>query len=458
MGTQSTRAISIQDIGFGDSGKGVFVDALVRRLAAKCVIRFNGGSQAGHNVVEHSSNGSSRHHTFSQLGSGSFVPGVTTVLLHPFVLHPSALLVEINTLADKGIRDSLSHLYIDARCRITTPYHQAAGCLREKLRAHQAHGTCGVGFGETVGHSISNPLDAISYSDLTQLNASDLLEKLERIRITLFKVLHEDIKNRTLIQAIAEDENWQLLCDPAISVHWLKMIQVLTSNCPARTQHEMIEHVGSAEWVVFEGAQGVLLDEWNGFHPHTTWSTIHTDAVDVAGQFLGLTSGAIHLGVMRSYLTRHGHGPFPSESAALKMIEEPHNTSVGWQGEFRRGHPDALLLRYGVQAIGHLSALAVSHMDIFEKNLQLSWVRQYRHLRTGEVVTSLPFAKNQDLEQQAELADLLNTVQPVYESASIANAHDFLDRVKKTAQLPVWMTSNGPSAQHVLMDELLAQL
>lgn len=453
-----TRAISIQDIGFGDSGKGLFVDALVRRLGAKCVVRFNGGGQAGHNVVELRSDESSRHHTFSQTGSGSFVPNVTSVLLHPFVLHPGALLIEVDVLKRKGVTDALSRLHIDGRCRITTPYHQAAGCLREKLRGQQAHGTCGTGFGETVEHSISHPQEALCYGDLMNLSQAELLQKLERIRLTLFDSLCVLVKQAQLGKSAESDEYWQLICDPTMSLHWLNTIQAVLAACPARTQNELREHVGGAEWVIFEGAQGVLLDEWSGFHPHTTWSTIHTDAVDGAALFLGLTSRVIHMGVMRSYLTRHGAGPFPSHDVALSALAEPHNVSDGWQGEFRRGHPDALLLQYGARVVGNLSALVVSHLDVFEKNISLSWVRGYRHIGAGEIITSLPCPVHHDLDRQADLTCLLNSVQPVYEERSISTAQDLLEKIKNATQLPIWMTSRGPYAQHVDMNELLAYL
>ena len=89
LSVSATRYASVIDLGFGDSGKGLFVDALTRRWQAHTVARFSGGAQAGHNVVT-----SSQHHTFSQFGAGTFVPGTRTVLLDPFVLHPTALLIE----------------------------------------------------------------------------------------------------------------------------------------------------------------------------------------------------------------------------------------------------------------------------------------------------------------------------------------------------------------------------
>src|SRR3954468_4538538 len=125
-------------LGFGDCGKGLFTDALCRRWPVHTVVRFNGGAQAGHNVVLPDG----RHHTFSQFGAGTFVPGVRTLLAAPVVVHPTALLVEDAVLRGAGVHDALARLTIAATCRLTTPYHQAAGRLRERLRGTQAHGSC----------------------------------------------------------------------------------------------------------------------------------------------------------------------------------------------------------------------------------------------------------------------------------------------------------------------------
>src|SRR5579862_4111133 len=98
MGT--THYASVLGLGFGDCGKGRFVDALTRLWQAHTVVRFNGGAQAGHNVVTPAdAKTPARHHTFSQFGAGTLVPGVRTVLVDPMILHPTALLIEAEVLA-----------------------------------------------------------------------------------------------------------------------------------------------------------------------------------------------------------------------------------------------------------------------------------------------------------------------------------------------------------------------
>ena len=121
------RAIIVIGLGFGDCGKGTIVDHLTRAPGAHTVVRFNGGPQAGHNVVLPDG----RHHTFSQFGSGTFVGGVQTLLSRFMLVEPYALLNEANHLVQSGVPDPLDRLWIDKRCAVITPAHQAANRLRE---------------------------------------------------------------------------------------------------------------------------------------------------------------------------------------------------------------------------------------------------------------------------------------------------------------------------------------
>jgi len=116
------RPILVVDLAFGDCGKGTLVDFLTRRCQPTAVVRFNGGPQAGHNVVTPDS----RHHTFSQFGSGSFVPGVKTVLSRFMLIEPYALLNEARHLDSISVSDPLSRLIIHRNCLVISPCHQAA--------------------------------------------------------------------------------------------------------------------------------------------------------------------------------------------------------------------------------------------------------------------------------------------------------------------------------------------
>lgn len=437
-------------LGFGDCGKGHFIDTLTRRRQAHTVVRFNGGAQAGHNVVTPAGAGAvARHHTFSQFGSGTMVSGVATVLADPVVVHPTALLVEAEALGRISIHDALSRLKIDARCRITTPYHQAAGRLREILRGGAAHGTCGVGVGETVRHSIGHPEQVMRYADLLHVgtvHTSTQMEKLNAIRETLlaeFSPLCEKGGEGWLT------DEYQMLLDDSVAKTWLNPCHALARQCPPASTHAIHTRLTQPGCVLFEGAQGVLLDEWRGFHPHTTWSTISTAAVEEVAAGFGVSDAIEHYGVLRAYLTRHGAGPFPTHDESLDAsLPEPHNQGSGWQGDFRRGHPDAVLLRYALEAVGGLSGLLVSHLDVFENGVALKWCESY-DAGLSSPMERLTLGGPQDLDHQNSLTRLLSEARPHYAAEFIDSAGSLLERIAGVTPLPVVLGSYGNTSPAV---------
>ncbi len=444
----SRRFVSVLGLGFGDCGKGLFTDYLVRRLGAHTVVRFNGGAQAGHNVVLVDG----RQHTFSQLGAGTFVPRVATLLASPVVVHPSALLIENDYLQRVGVQDALSRLVIDARCRINTPFHQAAGRLRELVRGTQAHGSCGIGFGATVEHALEHPDEALLYGDL--MHPARTLEKLEAIR----RRLEAEFRGLRLTEGSAEE--LAFLASPKLAGRWLQGLAALTRQVPPSSREAVGERLGGPGAVVFEGAQGVLLDEWHGFHPHTTWSSTHGRAAERVVADVDASTPIQHFGVIRSYLTRHGRGPLPTHDIALDSLTEPHNASDGWQSVFRRGHPDAVLLRYAREAVGSLDALLVTHLDAFERGATLRWCRGYgtdgQHnddslcVRTGanNKVVALRL-KTRDLAHQTRLTALLERATPIYDTAPIASGAAFVADVEQLTRSPVAAGSYGNRADAV---------
>ena len=446
---RDTRYASVLGLGFGDCGKGHFVDALARRWQAHTVVRSNGGAQAGHNVLTPEEGGSGRrHHTFSQFGAGTLVPGVRTLLVDPMVVHPTALLVEAGALGRIGIHDALSRLSIDGQCRLTTPYHQAAGRLRECLRGARAHGTCGVGVGETVRHALNHADQVLRWSDFSRTGPSHeatLMEKLQQIRSTLLN----DLTSLGAEDCREANEEFRILQDETLAARWLNHCRALSRQCPAAGEECIHEQFTQPGCVLFEGAQGVLLDEWRGFHPHTTWSTISTREVDQVLARFAIGQPVEHYGVLRSYLTRHGAGPFPTQDDRLdEMLPEPHNASTGWQGQFRRGHPDAVLLRYALEAVGPLSGLLLSHLDVFSQGVDLRWCESYltsSAFGDGAVLARLPLGKAGDLEHQAHLTKVLSDARPDYATQPIDSSFRFLEHLESVTSLPVAFLSYGPT-------------
>jgi adenylosuccinate synthase len=448
-----TQYVSLLGLGFGDCGKGLFTDFLTRQIDAHTIVRFNGGAQAGHNVVLPDG----RHHTFSQFGAGSFVPGVATVLAKPMVVHPTALLHEDAALKRVGVADALDRLHIDAHCRITTPFHQAAGRLREFERGTLAHGSCGVGVGETVRYAIAQPDTALRYGDLLSRRVS--LEKLDAIRNNLAREFAETIDAQRIANESIKDE-WDVLNNETIADRWFSRIAPLVSQVPPYSEAQIALRLRKPGHVIFEGAQGILLDEWRGFHPHTSWSSVGVDAAKSVLRDLAIDARPTNLGVLRAYLTRHGAGPFPTHDTALDRLPEPHNSAQSWQGAFRCGHPDEVLLRYALDCVGALDGLVLSHLDVFHRIPQLRWNSGYRiemetsdranaEERVPTQVSRLALGAERDLAHQSQLTHWLNRAVPIYDETAVTSAQDLIGRIEHTTQLPVKLASFGNTFAHV---------
>ncbi|MEU3647677.1 adenylosuccinate synthetase [Lentzea sp. NPDC034063] len=336
--------VIVVGLGFGDEGKGATVDALCADGSVSAVVRFNGGAQAAHNVVV-----DGRHHTFSQFGSGTLA-GVPTWLSRHVLVEPIALATESRELEALGVADPLSLMSIDAQALLTTPFHVAANRARENARGEDRHGSCGKGIGETVWYGllegatrgvvvegqevIGEPGQAPTVGDC--LNPGTLRHKLS----TLARF-------------------YEPLIGDGISVDELVMLYRSFADA-VRITTDDFGRLADAGRLVFEGAQGVLLDETHGFHPHTTWSTTTPRN---AKALLGGRKARV-IGVTRTYQTRHGAGPLPTEDqAVLDRFPEAHNGTGEFQGAWRAGHLDANLLRYSVDCCGGIDGLAVTHLD-----------------------------------------------------------------------------------------------
>jgi adenylosuccinate synthase len=190
---------------------------------------------------------------------------------------------------------------------------------------------------------------------------------------------------------------------------------------------------------VFEGAQGVLLDEWFGWHPHTTWSTTtFANAAELLGG-----RDAVRLGVVRTYTTRHGAGPHPTEDAALAAdLPEPHNGADGLQGTFRRGHFDAVAHRYAVAVAGGVDALALTHLDAPGRAPELGICTAYR-LPDGGSLTRIPVGTRGDLAGQERLTALLRDARPA-QLRRPRTANGWTEEISGLLEAPVVLTSDGP--------------
>ncbi|WP_051304951.1 adenylosuccinate synthetase [Chitinilyticum litopenaei] len=426
----ATRLLTVFGLGFGDCGKGRFVDALAARLGGYTVVRYNGGGQAGHTVMLDDG----RFHIFAQFAAASFEPRVHTVLAAPFVLHPGGLLHEAAALAAKGCPPLFERLLIDAACRVTTPWLQAAGRWREQQRGAAAHGSCGVGFGATVELSITHPDAGLHYGEL--VDSAGTLGKLQRQRELLHAEFSGDERFATELAP---------LLSPDLPQRWLRQVRELVALSPPASRERIARQLQHGR-VIFEGAQGMLLDEHYGFHPHTTWSSTGPQAAAAVARHYGLDEPHAHYGALRSYHTRHGAGPFPTHDAALDLLSEPHNADDGWQGPFRRGHFDAVLLRYALACAGPIDGLLLSHVDALAR-APIQWCDAYRV--DGQRRQRLAPPTTPD-EQEA-LTRLLSAAKPEY-TQQIRTRDHVLQLLAEATGLPVLASSDGPARSAICWD------
>lgn len=433
-------AIVVVDLGFGDAGKGLVTDFLVRETGARLVVRYNGGAQAGHNVVAPDG----RHHTFAQIGSGSFVPGVRTFLSRHVVVHPTALLVEGRRLAELGVGDALERLSISDRALVITPFHQAAGRMRELARGELRHGSCGVGVGEAVADALASPADALRAGDLRRGRA--LLPDLQRLQERKRSELGEALRAAQGEPAAGPER--ALLEDPTAAERWLEALAPLAAREVIADDGALARELAASRGVVFEGAQGVLLDEALGFHPHTTWSDCTPEPALALLREAGWSREVLRLGVLRSYAHRHGPGPLPTEDQSLgDLLPEPHNAGGRWQGPFRVGWPDRVLGRYAVRAAGGVDALALTHLDACERIRRWRVCRAYR-AEGGAPLPDLPMARPPDLEHQRRLTAALFSAAPVY-SGELWGPEDAVAALEADLSAPVALTAWGPTCREV---------
>jgi len=442
----------VVDLGFGDAGKGAMVDALARRCSTPpLVVRYNGGAQAGHNV--HTADG--RHHTFSQFGSGTFVPGSRTLLSEYMILHPPALMAEHEHLVSLGVKDALQRLVIDARALVVTPYQQAMNRLRELARGEHRHGTCGLGVGETVGDSLELPTETV-------VRAADLMNRAQlRRKLSLIRGWKQDQLMPlmpTLVKSGAAIDDAEVVFDVNAIDRIADTYAEIGRQLRIIDAGDVNFQIRESEHVIFEGAQGVLLDEWHGFHPHTTWSTTTTKNAGTLIERAGRSGKVNAIGVVRAYATRHGQGPFPTEDAALtQQLREPHNSDACWQGQFRVGWFDVPLTRYALSVCPYpVTELAVTCLDRLMDASRWSVCDGYEvpsedegmfHM-FGGFAMSLRVGPRRDLAYQERLAQALGRCVPRRPMwCGPRDPAEYMTMMmRKHLDLPVSAMSFGPTA------------
>lgn len=434
-------SVAVLGLGFGDEGKGASIDALARHRGSSLVVRFNGGSQAAHHVVTPEGGA----HCFSQFGAATLATRARTFLSRFVVVDPLGLKLEALALEKHGVKDPLSLVHVDPAAILTTPFHKLLGRAREFARG-QRHGSCGKGIGIAwLDQRAGKP--GVTWGDL----------HTEGLRAALKQVRDEKLEEVRQLEGHLDDSHQMNL--EAISLEsYLDILVEQYNGIKGRTAPRL--ELPDPSKVLFEGAQGALLDADLGFFPHVTPSnTGAKNALTLAQEF-----GWDHplcVGVLRAYSSRHGAGPFiVGDRNLVPYLMEAHNETGEWQGPMRVGWFDVVAARYGLQIAEKVDGVMITHLDRMagwpEIGVCEAWqVRQLPKdfpptLRRAGRLTSLPMLKG-SLEQRARWSEHIAGSYPNihimkgWKDAQDPNLAAYLDWIKVELEMPIFGTAFGPT-------------
>lgn len=432
-----SRVVLTGGLGYGDEGKGTTIDWLARRAPTSLVVRYNGGAQAAHNVV------ADRHHTFAQFGSATFV-GAPTLLSRHVLVNPISALAEARHLVEIGVAAPFELLFVDANALVTTPFQVAMNRLREMSRTGR-HGTCGMGIGETMQDSLEDA-EPLRVGDLRR--PSLLREKLERLRAKKLEAL----RALATPQSPACDRERAILEEPATIRRCLEAFELFARLATIDDGTRLDEALRDSRQVLFEGAQGVLLDQDFGFQPHTTWTNITFDNAESLLAEHGFEGRVSRLGILRAYATRHGAGPFVTEHRAMDALSaHDHNRTGEWQGSFRSGAFDLVTARYALEVVGGVDGLVITNLDrlaLAERAESIPVAVTYRETPAEFFVSNerIRLRRPFDLAHQERLTQAMFAARPIYETFDTKNPLAYARELAARLGTSLAAASFGPRA------------
>ncbi|TCV99004.1 adenylosuccinate synthase [Biostraticola tofi] len=414
---------------WGDEGKGKVVDLLTER--AKYVVRYQGGHNAGHTLVI---NGEKT--VLHLIPSGILRENVTSIIANGVVLSPEALMKEMGELEARGV-PVRERLLLSEACPLILSYHVALDVAREKARGAKAIGTTGRGIGPAYEDKVAR----------RGLRVSDLFNK-ETFAIKLKDIV--DYHNFQLVNYYKADAvDYQTILDEVMAV-----ADILTGMVV-----DVSELLDSArqrgDLIMFEGAQGTLLDIDHGTYPYVTSS--NTTAGGVAtGSGLGPRYVDYVLGIVKAYSTRVGAGPFPTElfDDIGEFLSTKGNEFGATTGRRRRtGWLDAVAVRRSVQ-INSLSGFCLTKLDVLDGLKEVKICIGYR-MPDGRQLTTTPLA-----------AEGWEGIEPIYESLPGWSestfgvkeydqlpeaARSYIRRIEEITGVPIDIISTGPDRSETMI-------
>lgn len=344
---------------YGDEGKGRTVDWLAARPGeAALVVRSNGGAQAGHTVLA----ADGGRHVFHHIGAGT-LRGAGTHLSLYMVSHPILLAEEWASLARLGVRPAIS---ADPRGWVTTPWDMMVNQAVEVARGGTRHGSCGLGFGETVERC------EVAGFPLTVANLFET-----GLRADLLSIRDDWLPRRRAELALADDGPLEHSGSAALFDRFLRQCEAFTTRVVQRGDGTL----GHEPALIFEAAQGLLLDQGGAGFPYVTRSSTGLTNIIAIAREAGIATIAPTY-VTRPYLTRHGRGPMEDERAIDPwfVVDDPTNRPNSWQESLRFGLLDPVELgrriaRDLASASGGVSmepSLAVTCLD--QPRADVAWI------------------------------------------------------------------------------------
>jgi adenylosuccinate synthase len=413
---------------WGDEGKGKIVDWLAESVQG--VVRFQGGHNAGHTLWI---NG--KKTILRLIPSGIMHPGVTCFIGNGVVLSPEALLKEIEELEAAGL-DVRSRLQISEICPLILPYHVAIDKAREARKGDGKIGTTGRGIGPAYEDKVARR--ALRVQDLfnPQLFDEKLAEVLDYHNFVLTKYLGAE--------AVSADEvrDQAMALAPAIA----PMVKDVSSNLYAMQQE--------GKRILFEGAQGALLDVDHGTYPFVTSSNCVAGAAS-AGAGVGPQQLDYVLGITKAYTTRVGSGPFPTElvdeiGTRLATIGKEFGSVTGRPR--RCGWFDGAALKRSVRLNG-ITGLCITKLDVLDGLETIQLGVGYRV--NGEFRDVLPYGAHAVAQAQPVLEELPGWSESTvgiteYDKLPQA-ARRYLERVAEVCGVPIDLVSTGPDRNETIV-------
>lgn len=324
------RVLLTIGLGYGDEGKGLVTKFLCLQYPNSLVIRFNGGQQAGHTVYKDLG----EFHMFSNFGSGTYTQNPTYWSKY-CSFAPQPFIEEFQI-----IKSNQPQFYLDLKCPVTTHYDVLFNRVVEETRGKNRYGSCGLGFGSTMDRHFNSNLKFYVEHLFHDKRRKDILSSIRKYyRDKINKGTNFNFDD---FDHDSEDIEFEICCDLISDLSKQEIVHL--------TEEKEIFHTTIWDTVIFEGAQGVLLDKNFGNFPFITKSnTTSKNALELVDRYLSPRELELFY-VTRSYLTRHGNGHTMEGENELNLINTRNETNKNnkYQGNFRKGYLDIDLLNYSL--------------------------------------------------------------------------------------------------------------